>query len=63
LDGPAVEYAYGYKEWYQHGLLHRIDGPAIECANGYKAWYYHGKKINCSSQQEFDKIIKLKCFW
>ncbi len=43
LDGPAIEYPNGDKEWYQNGKLHREDGPAIEWANGDKAWYQNGK--------------------
>ncbi len=39
LDGPAMEYPGGEKEWYQNGKLHRLDGPAIEYSNGYKVWY------------------------
>ena len=42
-DGPAVEYANGYKEWYLNGKCHREDGPAIDDANGYKEWYINGK--------------------
>jgi hypothetical protein len=41
-DGPAVEYANGYRAWYLNGLLHRTDGPAVEYANGYRAWYLNG---------------------
>ena len=39
LDGPAVQYASGYKEWNVDGKLHRTDGPAIEYPYGGKAWY------------------------
>jgi hypothetical protein len=39
LDGPAMEYIGGEKEWYQNGKLHRLDGPAIEYPSGYKVWY------------------------
>jgi hypothetical protein len=42
-DGPAVERANGYKEWYLNGKFHREDGPAIEWADGYKEWYLNGK--------------------
>ena len=42
-DGPAVEYANGYKAWYRNGKLHREDGPAVEYANGNKYWYKNGK--------------------
>ena len=43
LDGPAVEYAYGDKEWWYDGKLHRLDGPAVDWADEYKAWYQNGK--------------------
>ena len=62
LDGPAIEYIDGDTFWYQHGLLHRLDGPAMEYDTT-KSWYYKGRKIFCSSQQEFEKILKLKAFW
>ena len=62
-DGPAVEYGNGYKEWWLNGKLHRVDGPAVEHNNGYKAWYLNGININCSSQKEFEQLIKLKAFW
>ena len=62
-DGPAIEYTNEDKEWYQNGKLHRIDGPAIEYISKDKYWFYQGKRIFCSSQQEFEKIIKLRLFW
>jgi hypothetical protein len=43
-DGPAIEYADGYKEWWRDGELHRENGPAIEYSNGTKFWYRDGKK-------------------
>jgi hypothetical protein len=61
--GPATEDVNGEKSWWQHGELHRVDGAAIEYANGNRDWYYQGIKIDCSSQQDFLKIIKLKAFW
>ena len=42
-DGPAVEWADGYKEWWLNGDRHRKDGPAIERANGSKEWFLNGK--------------------
>jgi hypothetical protein len=42
IDGPAIEYDDGTKEWYQMGLKHRIDGPAIEFNSGVKHWYQNG---------------------
>jgi len=38
LDGPAIEWANGYKAWYINGQRHREDGPAFESANGDKYW-------------------------
>jgi hypothetical protein len=63
IDGPAKDYYNGYKEWYQNGKLHKLDGPAIEWINGYKLWYYEDKYIKCNSQEEFERLIKLKLFW
>jgi hypothetical protein len=63
IDGPAIEYSDGEKWWYQNGRLHRLDGSAIEYTDGYKQWYYEGKRIDCKSQEEFERYIKLKLFW
>jgi hypothetical protein len=43
LDGPAIEFASGYKAWFVKDKRHRLDGPAIEYANGTKEWYVDGK--------------------
>ena len=43
INGPAVEYADGYKAWWVDGKRHRIDEPAVEYADGGKAWYVDGK--------------------
>lgn len=63
IDGPAIEYKNGSKKWYLNGKCHRLDGPAIEYADGYKEWYIEGELIDCKSQEEFDRLIKLKAFW
>jgi len=44
LDGPAVEFADGDKQWWIKGNLHRSDGPAIELGS-YKAWWKDGRKF------------------
>ncbi|CAB4196971.1 hypothetical protein UFOVP1290_491 [uncultured Caudovirales phage] len=62
-DGPAIEYADGGKCWYKNNILHRVDGPAVDFANGTKLWYLNGQNIKCSSQKEFEKLMKLKAFW
>ena len=63
IDGPAVEYANGNKYWFLNGKRHREDGPAVECTDGDKEWWLNGKKMNCQSQEQFDKLMKLKAFW
>ena len=40
-DKPAVIYANGQLEWYQHGKRHRDPGPAVIC-DWYQAWYLNG---------------------
>lgn len=62
-DGPALEYINGTKFWYQEGKFHRDDGPAVEFYDGTKEWWYHGKRIRCSTNQEFQRLLKLKAFW
>jgi len=52
-----------YWFWKSHDTKHRLDGPAIEYANGNKEWYYYGEKVNCHSQEEFEKYLKMKAFW
>jgi hypothetical protein len=43
LDGPAVEFLTGDKEWWVNGLLHRIGAPAIEYADGGTVWWENGQ--------------------
>ena len=45
-NGPAIEYADGYKAWYLNGNIHREDGPAVERVDGSKAWYLNGIQYN-----------------
>lgn len=59
IGGPAIEYTSSTKWWFMNGKLHREDGPAIEYVTGHKSWYLDNKNI---SQEEFDKLIKLKTF-
>ena len=63
LNAPAFEYHSGQKYWYQHGKLHRLDGPAKNYSNLDKSWYYQGQIINCSSQEEFERWLKLRLLW
>ena len=45
IDGPALEFKNGHKEWWLSGKLHRINGPAVEWANGEKVWWVNGKRL------------------
>ena len=63
LNGPSIEYKLGHKWWYQNGKRHRLDGPALDFPSGNKEWYYQGKYIDCSNQEEFERLIKLKLLW
>ncbi len=42
-DGPAIEYANGYKSWIVNGIYHRLDGPALHHNNVGK-YYIMGKQ-------------------
>jgi len=43
LDGPAIEYPDGHKEWWANNKLHRLDGPAVEWPDGTKFWWVNGR--------------------
>lgn len=62
-DGPALEFPDGNRYWYRYGKYHREDGPAFEYGNGHKEWWLHGERIDCNSQEEFERILKLKALW
>jgi hypothetical protein len=40
-NGPALVYANGDQEWFQHGRHHREDGPAIIWGDK-KEWWLDG---------------------
>ena len=44
LDGPAIEWLDGSKQWYVNGKRHRLDGPAVEWPDGSNLWYVNGDK-------------------
>ena len=54
-DGPAVEFANGFKEWHVNGKLHREDGPAFEYADVYKSWWVNGLRL---TEEEFNDLNK-----
>ena len=60
---PAIIYSNGNKEWCRNDLFHRLDGPAIEYIDNQKYWFYENQHIECNSQEEFERLIKLKLLW
>jgi len=48
LDGHAILWSDGSKEWYKNGKRHRINGPAVDLNNGRKDWYINGIHHNLS---------------
>jgi len=62
-NGPAyISKDSKYKSWWINGQRHRLDGPAIERRDGTKSWYLNGNKIPVSSQEEFERYLKLMAF-
>ncbi len=54
-DLPAVTYADGTQEWWQHDKRHRNnDLPAIVFANGTQQWWQHGQ---CHRDNDLPAII------
>jgi len=49
--------------YHQHDKIHREDGPAIEYPDGRKEWWIKGQILEVSSQEEFERYMKLKSFW
>ncbi len=39
LDGPAIEWNYGAKEYFKNGIRHRLDGPAYESKEEKQFWF------------------------
>jgi hypothetical protein len=42
LDGPAVEWWDGDKEWWLNGERHRGDGPSMIYSDTNTAWHFNG---------------------
>jgi hypothetical protein len=42
-DGPAIIWANGNQQYYQHDQLHRTDGPAEVFWDGDCSYYQYGK--------------------
>ena len=46
VNGPAIEYTDGSKDWFLNDQRHREDGPAVEWSNGTKVWFLNGKHVD-----------------
>jgi hypothetical protein len=62
-DLPAYISSSGTKYWYQHGKLHRTTGPAVIYSNGIQYWYLNYKRLDCKTQAEFERLMRLKAFF
>lgn len=71
MKNPAIGYyengQKSYEEYWKGYNLHRLDGPAAQYwrRNGELScaiYYINGEEIECSSDQEFEKIVKLLIF-
>jgi hypothetical protein len=66
-DGPAIEWGNGSLGWFQNGEYHREDGPAFIGSSSYgtkiESWWYRGERIHCRTQEEFERLIRLRSFW
>lgn len=67
-DSLHIVYDSGIESYWVDNIRHREDGYAYfaPAYNGYdeiKRWYYQGEKINCETQEQFERLIKMKVFW
>ena len=44
-------------------IIHSMSGPAVEKEDGSKEWWIDGVKLDCQSQEEFERYLKQKAFW
>jgi hypothetical protein len=59
IDGPAIEWKSGHKEWYINGQRHREDGPAVIFSNNERyVWNLNG--IEYSEQEWEQEVAKIK---
>ena len=61
--GPAIKYPSGFKVWCFEGKKHRLDGPAVEFSWGEKEWWIDGEYLDCKTQEEFERLMKMRAFW
>jgi hypothetical protein len=62
-DEGVYYYMQDSKHWWLNGLLHREDGPAVEYADGTKYWYINDIQLDCTTQKQFEQLMRLRAFW
>jgi hypothetical protein len=64
-DGPAIEWdANGSKVWYWHGQISSTRWSSYaKMLMVPKLGITTDRRIDCQSNQEFLRLIKLKAFW
>ena len=63
-NGPAIIFPDGDSSWFFDGKLHRINGPAIDWkVEGRFVWALHGVRVDCTTQEEFEQLMRMKAFW
>lgn len=60
-----VSHTDDWEAWTLGGKLHRVKGPAVvgTVVPLKQAWWFQGERVVCSTQEEFEKRIKLMMFW
>jgi len=61
----TILYNVNDKIYYQDGSLvkENLVTGLFEPQNGGKVWYIDGILTDATSQEEFEKLLKLKAFW
>lgn len=54
-NGPAIEFADGYKVYFQNNKWHRLDGPARIWSDGYEEYWIDGLEY---TKEDFLKKTK-----
>jgi hypothetical protein len=54
IDGPAIEFSNGIKQWWINGNIHRLDGPAF-ITPAYDVWYINGFDVDTDIHEWADE--------
>lgn len=69
VESDGVNSIWFYTKYSIDGKLSRLRGPAVQYGNGKdndvskSEWWINGTQIECSSQEEFEQLLKMKAFW